>query len=56
MEKVDFILRADYLLTMEGDLSAIRDGAVAVTGKIITDIGTFADISGKYTSKKNTGG
>ncbi|MEE8329097.1 MAG: amidohydrolase [Thermodesulfovibrionia bacterium] len=56
MTKVDFILRADYLLTMEGDLSAIRDGAVAVTGKIITDIGTFADISGKYTSKKTLGG
>ncbi len=52
MEKVDFIIRADYLLTMEGDLAVIRDGAVAVTGRNITDVGTFADISKKYTSEK----
>ena len=52
MEKVDYIIRADYLLTMEGDLSVIRDGAVAVTGGIITDAGTFPDISSKYTSEK----
>ena len=52
MEKVDFIIRADYLITMEGDLSVINDGAVAVIGSDITDVGTFADISGKYTSGK----
>jgi len=50
MQKVDYIIRADYLLTMEGDLSVIRDGAVAVTGSDITAAGTFTDISGKYTS------
>ncbi len=50
MEKVDYIVRADYLLTMEGDLSVITDGAVAVTRSIITDAGTFGDISNKYTS------
>ena len=52
MEKVDFIVRADYLITMEGDLSVINDGAVAVMGGDIKDVGTFADISGKYTSGK----
>ena len=56
MEKVDYILRADYLLTMEGDLSVIRDGAVAVTGSSITDAGTFADISNKYTSENVSAG
>jgi 5-methylthioadenosine/S-adenosylhomocysteine deaminase len=50
MQKVDYIIKADYLLTMEGDLSVIRDGAVAVTGSAITDAGTFSDISLKYTS------
>ena len=52
MEKVDIIVRADYLITMEGDLSVINDGAVAVTGSNIKDVGTFSDISGKYTSEK----
>lgn len=50
MQKVDYIIKADYLLTMEGDLSVIRDGAVAVTGSDITDAGAFSDISLKYTS------
>ncbi len=49
MKKVDYIVRADYLLTMEGDLSVITDGAVAVTGSDITDAGTYMSISNKYT-------
>jgi len=52
MEKVDFIIRAEYLLTMEDDLSVIRDGAVAVKGSIIKGVGTFAEISKQYTSEK----
>lgn len=52
MNNINYIIRAEYLLTMEGDLPVIRDGAVAVDGSIIVDIGTFADISKKYTSKK----
>ncbi len=52
MEKVDLIIRADHLLTMEGDLSVIRNGAVAVKGTDITNVGTFADISKKYISEK----
>jgi 5-methylthioadenosine/S-adenosylhomocysteine deaminase len=50
MEKVDYIIKADYLLTMEDDLAVIRNGAVAVTGTDITAAGTFSDISQKYTS------
>ncbi|MBI5051057.1 MAG: amidohydrolase family protein [Nitrospirae bacterium] len=56
MQKVDFIIRADYLLTMDGGLDVIRDGAVAVTGKNITDAGTFADIAKKYSAEKILGG
>jgi 5-methylthioadenosine/S-adenosylhomocysteine deaminase len=52
MEKVDYIIKADYLLTMEGDLAVIKDGAVAVSGTYIKDVGTFTDISQKYTSER----
>jgi len=50
MDHVDYIIKADYVLTMEGELSVINDGAVAVSGSEIADVGTFADISQKYTS------
>lgn len=50
MQKVDYIIKADYLLTMEGDLSVINNGAVAVTGKEITDTGALSEISKKYSS------
>ncbi len=50
MEKVDYIIRADYLLTMEGEPAVIRDGAVAVTGSAIAAAGTFAEISQNYSS------
>ncbi|MBI4849188.1 MAG: amidohydrolase family protein [Nitrospirae bacterium] len=52
MQNVDCIIRADYLLTMEGDLPVIKDGAVAVSGSAIVDAGTFADVSRNYSSKK----
>jgi 5-methylthioadenosine/S-adenosylhomocysteine deaminase len=56
MEKADYILRGDYLLTMEGDLSVIEDGAVAVSGDTIVDAGSYTDISQKYSAKKEIGG
>jgi 5-methylthioadenosine/S-adenosylhomocysteine deaminase len=52
MQKADYIIRADYLLTMEGDLSVINDGAVAVAGSKIADVGLYSDISSKYTSDR----
>jgi len=56
MQNVDYIIRADYLLTMEGDLSVIRDGAVAVAGSVIADVGTFTEIAKTYSSQKTFGG
>ena len=56
MEKVDHIIRADYLLTMEGDLSVINNGAVAVSGTDIIDVGPYEDISIKYSSDNITDG
>ncbi|MEW6715646.1 MAG: amidohydrolase family protein [Nitrospirota bacterium] len=52
MTKVDYIIRADYLLTMEGSLEVIKDGAVAVTGSEIIEAGTFGEISKKCTAEK----
>ncbi|MCK5511309.1 MAG: amidohydrolase family protein [Thermodesulfovibrionia bacterium] len=52
MEKVDIIIRGDYVLTMEGDLPVIKDGAVAVAGTKIIDTGTFNGISKRYSSEK----
>jgi len=52
MKKADYIIRADYLLTMEGSLEVIRDGAVAVSGSETIEAGTFGEISKEYTSEK----
>jgi 5-methylthioadenosine/S-adenosylhomocysteine deaminase len=52
MQKADYIIRADYLLTIEGDLSVINDGAVAVTGSKIAAVGPYSDISKNYTSDR----
>jgi 5-methylthioadenosine/S-adenosylhomocysteine deaminase len=56
MEKVDFILRADFLLTMEDNLDVIHGGAVAVKGSEIAEAGTFSDISRKYISDNTIDG
>ncbi len=56
MENVDCIIRAEYLLTMEGDLSVLNDGAIAVSGGIIKEVGTYDEISEKYSSDKVLGG
>ncbi|MBC8413924.1 MAG: amidohydrolase family protein [Nitrospira sp.] len=52
MEKVDLIVNADYLITMEGDLEVIENGAVAVRGSDIVDAGAADDISSRFTAEK----
>ena len=56
MIMVDCIIRAEYLLTMEGDLSVLNDGAIAVSGGIIKAVGTYDEISKKYSTDKVLGG
>lgn len=51
MNKVERIIRADYVITMEGSLPVITDGAVALDGSTIADVGPFAEISKKYHSE-----
>ena len=51
MEKVDHILKAGYVLTMEDSYEIIEDGAVAVKGNKIADVGTAVEIEKNYRSK-----
>ncbi|NWF76643.1 MAG: amidohydrolase family protein [Nitrospirae bacterium] len=50
MQKIDYIIGADYVLPMDMKLSIIKDGAIGVNGKKIIDIGTFQNIFQKYSS------
>ncbi len=56
MQKVDYIIKADHVITMDGDLSVISDGAVAVNGDSITAVGTFDDVSAQFNSDNILGG
>ncbi len=56
MEKTDFIIKADYILTMDDSLRVIEDGALAVSDDRIVDVGNEVDILRRYTSKKIMGG
>ncbi len=51
MQSVDYIICGDYVLPMDGRLTVIEDGAIAVRGTKILDVGTSKDIFGKYTSE-----
>ncbi len=69
-EKVDFILKAQYVLTMDNAAQAggetakvkqkspwlIEDGAVAVRGDRITDVGPASEIEKKYDASGVIGG
>ncbi|MFZ6016402.1 MAG: amidohydrolase family protein [Nitrospirota bacterium] len=51
MNKADYIIRADYVLPMDRELSVINKGAVAVEGRDISDVGTFEEVSKRYSSE-----
>ncbi len=56
MQKVDYIIKADHLITMDGDLPVINDGAAAVKGDTIVSVGTFDEVSSKFKSDSILGG
>jgi len=56
MEKVDYIVKADYILTMEDGLPVLEDGAIAIREGCIIDVGSGADILKRYTGDKTIGG
>ena len=56
MHPVDVIIKADYVLTMDLDLSVIEKGAIAVKGKKIAAVGTQAEITKKFGAPKTING
>lgn len=48
MQKVDLILYGGVVLTMNEDFDAYPDGAVAIKGDIIVDVGTTEEITAAY--------
>lgn len=52
MEKADYIICGDYILTINENLDVIKDGAVAVKGKKIVDVDTAKVILKKYSYKE----
>lgn len=51
MTQVDYIISGDYILSMDEALTVIKNGAVAVKGTEIVDVGNSDDILAKYDSK-----
>jgi 5-methylthioadenosine/S-adenosylhomocysteine deaminase len=48
---VDYIICGDYVLPMDEGLTVIKDGAIAVSGTNILEVGTSKEISKKYASE-----
>jgi len=51
MQDVDYIICGDYVLPMDEGLTVIKDGAIAVSGTDILEVGTSKEILKKYTSE-----
>ncbi len=56
MINADIIVKADFVLKMDEELSVIENGAIAVKDSRIVFIGTSEDINNKYTSDNVIGG
>ena len=52
MKTADYIICGDYLVTMNDDLNVIRNGAVAVMGNAIAEVGVKDKILAEYASDK----
>jgi 5-methylthioadenosine/S-adenosylhomocysteine deaminase len=48
MQNVDYIIAGDYILPMDESLTVIKNGAVAVKGRDILEVGTSDEIFKKY--------
>jgi len=51
MQSADYIISGDYVLPMDEELTVIKNGAVAIKGTKILDVGTSQEIFKKYTAR-----
>ncbi len=52
MKQVDLIVCGEYVLTMNSAMEVIKEGAVAIKGNSIVDVGKESDIRASYCTKK----
>jgi 5-methylthioadenosine/S-adenosylhomocysteine deaminase len=52
VQKVDYILCGDYIITMDEGKEFIRDGAVAINGSKIVDVDSYGKIIERYSSER----
>ena len=55
-DAIDLIVAGDYVVTMDGDFSVIRDGAVAIDDGVIIDIGPAAGIRSRHGARETLAG
>ncbi|MBI4882747.1 MAG: amidohydrolase family protein, partial [Actinobacteria bacterium] len=53
---VDLLIRGCQVVTMNATRDIIRDGAVAVRGNTIVDVGKSTDLQARYTASRTIGG
>lgn len=56
MEDIDVLIKGWYVVTMNATRDIIRNGAVAVKGNKILEVGKAADLEKKYKAKEVVGG
>ncbi len=54
--EVDYIIRGDFVVTVDMDLHVIKDGAVAVKESTIIDTGSYEELSKRYKTGSVLGG
>ena len=55
-EPIDLLIKGWYVVTMNATRDIIRDGAVAVRGSQIVDVGKAADLEARYDAARTVGG
>ena len=56
MENIDLLIKGWYVVTMNETRDIISDGAVAIRGNTIVDVGKASDLEQRYTAAETIGG
>jgi len=51
-QEIDLIVNGDYVVTMDGNGSVLRNGAVAVDQGLIVEVGSAAEIAGRFKARE----